>query len=346
MKSTQRTSLIYYVILTTLSLVVWLSTTLTLKNVVYKSTGDTLIGFTEEQAIPFILKSGDIDMGCGMSQAFSLFIQSFSQVTNPPNHLAIIFSLLTGNCAEFKAWEEELRYLRAMRSKNIEDAKDALIKQRRYLHLAASRQLAGYLNLKLAFIEPGSDCPNFNTTNGEFFWLIGLLDGLQAVFNDISSGGTLGVPLDIGLKVGRGATCLNNEKWWGMPNAIQATVWSIFPDIKPADKKPFMILDQSMQMGRQQGIGISLVLAAQVYSGIGNIEKVKEIIRSHTETKVQTPAKLKFKILDEMTTIQLLAISDRLWTTATGYRTPIGKLGTFWDDPKETVDTIELNDIF
>ena len=64
------------------------------------------------------------------------------------------------------------------------------------------------------------------------------------------SGGTIGVPLDIVLKVGRGASYLGDDKWWGMSNDIQATVWSILPDIKPAGKDPFMILDQLMQMGR------------------------------------------------------------------------------------------------
>lgn len=344
MISKLKTNLTLPIILYTLFLVLWLTTNPSLKNILYKSTGDTLIGFTEEQAIPFILKTEDVDMGCAMSESFSLFMGSFSQVTNSPNQLAIMFNLLAGNCAEFKAWEEELLYLRAIRSKNLEDAKDALIKQKRYLQLAASRQLAGYNNLKSAFIEPGSDCPNFDVKNREFFWLLGLLDGLQAVMNDVSSGGSLGVPLDIPLKVSRGAACLDNDEWWGMPNAIQATIWSFFPGIKPAGKEPLMILDQSMQIGRQQGMSISLVLATQTYSGIGNVKKVKEIIRSYKYTKLQTPAKLEFKILDEMTKLQLRAISDRLWTAATGSRTPIGKLGTFWDDPKETVDIIDLND--
>ncbi|MEO2043917.1 MAG: hypothetical protein ABGX43_04885 [Nitrospinaceae bacterium] len=256
-----------------------------------------------------------------------------------------MFNLLAGNCAEFKAWEEELSYLRAIRSKKSEGARDALIKQKRFLQLAARRQLAGYNNLKLAFIEPGGDCPNFDVKNREFFWLIGLLDGLQAVINDVSSGGTLGVPLDIPVKISRGATCLDNDKWWGMPNAIQAAVWSVFPGTKPAGKEPFIILDQSMQIGRQKGMRISLVLAAQTYIGIGNIEKVKEIIRSYTKTKEQGSSIPEFKILDEMTRLQLRAISDRLWTAETGSRTPIGKLGTFWDDPKDAVEMIEISDL-
>ncbi len=46
-----------------------------------------------------------------------------------------------------------------------------------------------------------------------------------------------------------------------------------------------------------------------------------------------------------MTRLQLRAISDRLWTAETGSRTPIGKLGTFWDDPKDAVEMIEISDL-
>ncbi len=52
-----------------------------------------------------------------------------------------------------------------------------------------------------------------------------------------------------------------------------------------------------------------------------------------------------FRLLDEFTALQLQAISDRLWTEATGKRTPISGLGTFWDDPKKAVDTINIDDM-
>jgi hypothetical protein len=43
------------------------------------------------------------------------------------------------------------------------------------------------------------------------------------------------------------------------------------------------------------------------------------------------PANPNFLFLDKVATIQLQAVSDILWTEATGKRTPIGGLGTFWD---------------
>ena len=153
------------------------------------------------------------------------------------------------------------------------------------------------------------------------------------------------VPLDIALKVNRAATCLDNEKWWGLPRAIQAAIWINFPSSKPPGIDPLAVLDQSMQTGLQQGMRISQVLGAQVYIGLGNTEQVKTIIRRHVEERTQNPTLASYRILDEVATLHLQAMSDYLWTEATGKRTPIGGLGTFWDDPTDAVETIDLADL-
>ncbi len=326
-------------------LILLLPLTLSTCSTVYKNTGKVLIGFAEDETVPYVLASNDLDLGCSMSKAFVPFIMSFSRVTTQPDELAIMLYLLAGSCAEVKAWEEELRYLRAVYSKNVLEAQDARIAQKRFLNQAARRQLAGYNSLVLAIAEPGGECPRFNSDDEEFYWLIGLLDGLQAMLNDLASEGNANVPLDIASKVGRGASCLDNEQWWGLPKAIQAAIWVTIPGNKPADVDPLKVLDQSMQTGLQQGVRISQVLGAQIHMGLGHTDQVKAIIRRHQEAKTQTSTVPAFKLLDEFTTLQLQTISDRLWTEATGKRTPIAGLGTFWDDPKKTVDTINIDDM-
>jgi hypothetical protein len=314
-------------------------------SLIHKNTGNVLISFAEDETVPYVLASNDLDLGCAMSKAFTPFILSFSRVTKPPNELAIMLYLLAGSCSEVKAWEEELRYLRAVYSKNVLEAQDARIAQKRLLNQAARRQLAGYNSLVLAIAEPGGECPVFNSDNVELYWLIGLLDGLQAMLNDLATEGSANVPLDIASKVGRGAGCLDNEKWWGLPKAIQAAIWETIPSNKPADIDPLKVLDQSMQIGLQQGVLITQVLGAQIQMGLGHTEEVKAIIRLHQEAKTLTPSASTFRLLNEFTTLQLQAISDRLWTEATGKRTPISGLGTFWNDPKKAVDTINIDDM-
>ena len=328
-----------------ISLILLLQLTLSTCSIVYKNTGNVLIGFAEEETVPFVLANNDLDLGCSMSKAFTPFILSFSRVTAQPNELAIMLYLLAGSCSEFKAWEEELRYLRAVYSKNVLEAQDARIAQKRFLNQAARRQLAGYNSLILALAEPGGECPKFNSDNAELYWLIGLLDGLQAMLNDLASEGNANVPLDIASKVGRGASCLNNEQWWGLPMAIQAAIWVTIPSNKPDDVDPLKVLDQSMQIGLQQGVPITQALAAQIQLGLGHTDQVKAIIRRNQEAKTQAHTMPAFRLLDEFTTLQLQAISDRLWTEATGKRTPISGLGTFWDDPKKAVDTINIDDM-
>ena len=312
---------------------------------VFKITGDILIGFSREETVPYVLESSDVDLGCAMSKAFVPFILSFSRVTTQPNELAIMLYLLAGNCSEIKAWEEELRYLRAEHSKNALESQDAKVAHKRFLNEAARRQLAGYNSLVLAIAEPGGECPILDSDEAELFWLMGLLDGLQAMLNDLASGSNANVPLDIASKVGRGAICLNNEKWWGLPKAIQVAIWVTIPGQKPADVDPLKVLDRSMQIGLQQGVRITQVLAAQIYMGLGQTDQVKAIIRRHRAPNTKIPATPRFRLLNELTTLQLQAISDRLWTEATGKRTPFDRLGTFWDDPEKVVDTIDIVDL-
>lgn len=341
MKSNNKKSSNWYKI----PLILLLQLVLSTCSIVYKNTGDVLIGFAEDETVPYVLASNDLDLGCSMSKAFTPFILSFSRVTTQPNELAIMLYLLAGSCSEFKAWEEELRYLRAVYSKNVLEAQDARIAQKRFLNQAARRQLAGYNSLVSAIAEPGGECPVFNSDNAELYWLIGLLDGLQAMLNDLATEGTANVPLDIASKVGRGAGCLDNEQWWGLPKAIQAAIWVTIPSNKPAGIDPLKVLDQSMQTSLQQGVPIAQVLGAQIHMGLGHTDQVKTIIRRNQEAKTHAHTMPAFRLLGEFTTLQLQAISDRLWTEATGKRTPISGLGTFWDDPKKAVDTINIDDM-
>ncbi len=310
----------------------------------YKSTGDVMIGYAEDQGVSYMLATDDVALSCSMVESFTPFLLSFSQVTTPPDQLAVLFYLMAGNCAEFKAWEQELRYLRAIYAKNPQEAQDARITQQRLLGLAARRQLTGYHYLAKAFVEPGAECPEFSSADEELYWLIGLIDGLQAIINDIASAGRVEVPMDIAFKVGRGAACLNNERWWGAPAAIQAAIWMTIPGNRPVDKNPEQILNDSVEMGLQQGMRIPQLLSAQVYLGLGQLEQVKNIIRSFRQIK-QTTASQTYKSLNDVSRLQLQAISDRLWTEATGSRTPLGRLGYFWDDPEKAVETVDIDEL-
>ena len=106
----------------------------------YKSTGDIMLGYAEDQGVPYMLATEDVALGCAMSEAFTPFLLSFSRVTSPPDHLAILFYLMAGNCSEFKAWEEELRYLRASHAKNASESAKTFQKNLNCTHTVCRRR--------------------------------------------------------------------------------------------------------------------------------------------------------------------------------------------------------------
>lgn len=314
-------------------------------SVVYKGTGNALIGYAEDQGVPYLLAAEDVALSCSMAESFAPFLLSFSKVTSSPDQLAVLFYLMAGSCTEFKAWEEELRYLRALYVKDPVVAKDARIAQQRYLAQAASRQLIAYQYLTSIYSELGTNCPPFNDKEEDLYWMMGLISGLQALINDIASAGKANVPLDIAAKIGRAAVCINNQTWWGVPDAIQAALWIISPVDKPANVDPIKMLNDALQIGLQQGIGIAQVLSAQVHLSLGNTEQVKQIIHQHSQVKASTSVNNAYQLLNQLSILQMQQFSDRLWTKATGSRTPIGKMGSFWDDPVSDIDTIEIDEL-
>ncbi|SMG66411.1 conserved hypothetical protein, partial [methanotrophic bacterial endosymbiont of Bathymodiolus sp.] len=68
---------------------------------VINNSGKLLVSFVEDQAVPYVLKTDDVAMGCVMAEALSLLIPSLSQINASPYKLAIIFDFLSGSCAEF-----------------------------------------------------------------------------------------------------------------------------------------------------------------------------------------------------------------------------------------------------
>ncbi|MGR9044186.1 MAG: hypothetical protein ACU83N_02750 [Gammaproteobacteria bacterium] len=281
-----------------------------------------------------------------MAEAFSLLLPALEEINASPYKLEILFDFLAGSCAEFTASEHELRYLRAVYNKNVTEAQDARIMQKRFLNLAANRQVKGYYNLARVFsAQSGESCPEFVSDADEFYWLVGLMNGLQAVLNDLVSEAKASVPLDISHKVGRDANCLSNEKWWGLPDAIQATLWINSLGEPPQGVDPFAVLNQAVQIGTRQGVNVAQVILARLYIGLGDSEHVKAIIRNQVLMAAEMPSNSRYAFLDTVATAKLLAMSDYMWTEATGKRTPVGGLGTFWDDPKEKIDIISITDV-
>ncbi len=318
-----------------------------LNKAMYKTTGDVMKGFATEHTVPFVLEQDDLAMGCAMSEATAPLMLSFGRVTSSPDQLAVMMYLSAGACEEQRALEQELRYLRAIRQQNPDDAEDALIAQKRHLVTAAKRQYQAWQRLVEHYGEPGGEeCPDLDTEFDQFIWLAGLLSGLQALNNEMQSTVAIGIPKNIGAKAERAAICLTNKDWWGVPFAIKATVWAMLPGALPKGEDVWLRLEASDKIGKSKRVRLSHVLHAMAAMTKGDIERVKNVIRDHAAAIRKRPSRPSHKMIDAIATYNIQALSDRLWTQNTGHRTPVGKLGTFWDDKRESdVETVDLDDL-
>ncbi|MGB1951029.1 MAG: hypothetical protein ACPHQ9_09710 [Marinobacter sp.] len=315
-------------------------------HMIYKTTGDVMQGFSKDHTVPYLLESSDLAMGCSMSEATAPLLMSFGRVTNEPDQLAVMLYLSAGGCSEEHAREYELQGLAALRAMDADNAEDAMIRQKRAHATAAKRYFRGWQHHNTFYGEPGNgECPDFDDDLDEFIYLAGLLSGLQALNAEIQSTSAIGVPKNVGSMVARATSCLDNEKWWGAPMALRATVWAMIPGATPDGEDPFQRLEIADRQGEEAGVRISHVFHAIAAQNEGDNERLRNVIRTHAESLDETPSNEQWRFVDAMATQMIVAISDRLWVENNGHRTPMGQLGTFWDDEADAVEAMDLDDL-
>lgn len=304
---------------------------------IYQITGDTMTGYTREHLLPYALEKGSLDSACGLGLSMGGFLMSFERVTDAPHHAAIPTMVSAASCFQEDAMVAELRYLRAIKAANPTEARDARIEEQIAHNKAAEILNKAYLRTVKLFGEASEKtCPRLKTDEDQLVWLMGMLAGIQAVQHDGASLRSVGVPLDIPVKAMRGMRCLDNEKWWGMPNAVRSAVWMIVPGSGAGETdangkliQPKVLLESSVKLAEKSDIKAAFAIAAMVYENAGQTEEVKSLVtRYHLATKDVTLSHPK-RLLELNARRQLLGASDRIWTKSEGFRTPLGEFGTF-----------------
>ena len=166
-------------------------------------------------------------------------------------------------------------------------------------------------------------------------WLLGNIGGVQAVQHDGASGRLLGVPLDVPVKAMRAMSCLDNQKWWGMPKATQAAVWIIVPgssdgfeDARGNQVDPYSTLEASLKVAQGSEIRAAFAIAAMVFENVGKTDALKATIARYAKLTADGK-KHKRQLLELVARRQIYAASDRIWTNQTGHRTPLNQFGQF-----------------
>jgi len=295
----------------------------------------TTLSIIEDGFTPPTLKMGDVEMACNFSVVNTPLVGAARNFYGDPSLIETVMLSSAGVCSENQAMADEMRYLRASRDKRADEALDARIAQKRHLTTAAHRQYAGFTRMRdkleqKYFFKYGSNCPAFKRDFDELVYLLGSISGLQAMQNDIAAQQAVGVPTDTAPIVERALGCLDNNKWWGAPQAARAVVWSIIPgggegkDIKGT-------FEANMQIGEAKGVRLAHVMAAVAAQSTDDNARLRELIKRFANVQGFTPNK-DYRLIDAIAESQIQNISDRMWTQNTGTRTPIASLGKFWDD--------------
>lgn len=309
-------------------------------SLIYKTTGDILVGYGRAEMTPYLLKLDDIDMACATGVSLTPFLASFESVHSDPDRLVVLTYSLAAACAQEQAQEQALRYQRATREGRAAEAQDARTLEKRYAVLAAQRLETSHERMKSVYGEVGpARCPRLRTEFDELVFMVGWLNGIQAMLYDTAAGGSEGVPRSIAGNARHAAACLDNKKWWGVPRAMRASVEAILPALAPEDAEPWAVLEESVQQGYQSGVRLSSALYVTAAYSTDNRERLREGIREFAAHGDNLDD--RYAMLDAMAAFMIRGISDRLWTRETGRRTPFGELGHFHDEPSGSDVDIE-----
>jgi hypothetical protein len=293
-------------------------------------------GSTTRTMAPATMATTDIGASCSTGMALGPVLSALGEVGRRPYKAMTFTSLAAGMCGDVAAWGAELDRLRAVQGTDASGSRDHLIRERRIHAATATRYYDAWLMLDLAFPNEdlGEDCPRLSVRkNEDLLLLLGLTSGALAMVHDRAAEGIVGVPTDLPRKVERAAACLDDDKFWGVPRALQASVWAAVPGAAPPGVDPWEVLAEAAATGESASVRLGRALQVQALSTAGHRDAVRDAIRSHATSVDATPSDPAWALLDRFATELILHESDKIWMSAVGHRTPLGGLGTFPDDP-------------
>jgi hypothetical protein len=315
-----------------------------------KNGANIALRFTENNLITPLFKIDDTGMACVSGEALTPLIVATEGIKADPHEISTLLYASAGLCAEQRALEYELRYMRSSKANLIDDAQDARVMQKREAELAARRQYESYKHLEAYFevkkkAPIGAKCPKFKRDFDQMVYLLGLLSGVQAMVNDIAAQQVVGVPKDIAAKVERAMQCLDNNKWWGAPMATRATIWTLLPGAGEGKGDPWETLKQNMRLGERNGVRLAHAMYALAAQAKGDEALMRDAIKAFAATQ-ESASNPNYRLFDKMAFQLVQNVSDRFWTEKAGSRTPPGSLGKFWDDqPVQQDEGVQIDDL-
>jgi len=259
-------------------------------SLLYKPVGATLISYAESEALPFFLAEPDPDLLCLSGTSLLPLLASFERVDVEPSKLEISLFLLSGFCAEQDAHALDISELMSNQNKRYVDAISYASLKKRSLALAAKRQYRSYQSSLIAFSDtPPGECPSFSNDMDTLLFLLGNLQGLEALLNNGKSSSMTNVPLNISNDIYRAMRCVENKKWWGVPTAVQAALLVFLPELNRADSKRIdHLLQKSIEQGWESGVPLAETVALAALEGQGKHEEIEALLKNHYQNAIKS----------------------------------------------------------
>lgn len=308
--------------------------------------GSTTAGLNSNYILPAVLASGDVGVGCAGGEGLGALVDAFAPYSAKAARATVLPRISAGMCLEDDVREAQLQRARAYRSSAFAEARDAQALEERAHLIAASRYLGGWEALVAEYGVPddGEACPKLKDEMDQLAYLLGLSGGVLAVLHDLGAQGAAGVPQTIPAAVTRGAACLDDSVWWGVPTAMQASLWALQPG-RAGGEDVWAMFDQSVAKGEAAGVRLSTAYMVQTAATVGQTDRVRAGITRDAAHRAEHPGSPAWAMLDTYAGEIVRHESDRIWTELAGHRTPLADLGRFPDTaPPEEGPALDLLD--
>jgi len=291
-----------------------------------------------KEAMPYSFSTNDPAMGCASGLALTNFLMGFSyqyekdEIPAPLLKASVVTRLSAGMCAESESHEAELRRMRAMFNKQPTEAMDAGISEKRLHGLAATRNYDAFQALAGAYGPPGSNdedgklaCPEFDDDYPEaLLYTLGLSSGLLAVVHDTLSGRLVGVAMDMPPAIMRATSCVDNDAWWGVPDALRSAILLSLPQNDMPIDEVWKRLYASADKGLAVGMTLPSALLAQSLASQGKQEELCALFERIDG--LTTPPPAAYQLLDVYARTLIRHESNKIWTQEKGHRAELNAL--------------------
>ncbi len=299
--------------------------------------GTQLNKFATDHVLPAAMTTDDIALICHANESTVPLLMGYEHY-KVNSDLVLAFSYSgAAICTENDAVEKELWSSLAQKQKWYNVAEDARISQQLLNRDAGMRQLkayqytASYFQNKYNYDLGEGSCPKFNKNIEEYLLLVGATAALQALQNDIASGRLINVDMSIPPKVGRAMACLNNDKWWGEPQAIASGLKTILPKDANEEAAAWKGLQDATDVGLQTGVRLSHATYAIMASSKGRDDLLRDALKRY-EAIPNESLNPQYKLLNQIAALQIRHVADRYWMEHEGHRAPTQNFSSFWDE--------------